>query len=132
MIRLSTVLVVLMLFSDLFGYSSPLVPKPGRMIRKTALTDIHIYGSITCKYGSGPAITFIQLWEQDLFEDWDDHLPETVFLDQTTYPFKYDVKGTVDGDEFPSHTYDFYLWAEHNCTSDRHTIYRFGRVIPAV
>ncbi|KAF1745632.1 hypothetical protein GCK72_022079 [Caenorhabditis remanei] len=81
-------------------------------------------------HGPGPAITFIQLWEQDLFENWDDHLPETVSLDQTTYPFKYDVKGTANGDEFPSTLYDFYLWAEHNCTSDRHTtrnkIYSFS------
>ncbi|KAF1745631.1 hypothetical protein GCK72_022078 [Caenorhabditis remanei] len=122
MIRLSTVLVLLLLSSDLFGYSSPLVPNPGRMTRKTVLNYVRFYGNITCQYANDPAIALLELWEHDSPVNADDHLPQTIVLDQTVYPYKYDIHATIDRDE--SNHYEFYLWVQHNCTFNRHTAKR--------
>ena len=65
MIRLSTVLVLLLLSSDVLGYSSPLVTKPGRVIRKSIIDHIRFFGNITCKYATDPSINFLELWERD-------------------------------------------------------------------
>ncbi|KAF1745616.1 hypothetical protein GCK72_022063 [Caenorhabditis remanei] len=123
MIRLSTVLVLLLLSSDVLGYSSPLVTKPGRVIRKSIIDHIRFFGNITCKYATDPSINFLELWERDSMNP-DDHLSQTVVLDQTIYPYKYDIHAIDDGDEWGSNNYSFYLWAEHNCTFNRRTITR--------
>ncbi|KAF1749376.1 hypothetical protein GCK72_025844 [Caenorhabditis remanei] len=75
---------------------------------------IHFTGLVTCKYHHAPAIQSIVLWEHNILTK-EFLLPQELNLDQTMYPYKYDIKATAFGD-YPTFDYEFYVNIVHNCS----------------
>ncbi|KAF1759578.1 hypothetical protein GCK72_016045 [Caenorhabditis remanei] len=74
---------------------------------------IHFTGQITCKHIQTPTIQSFVLWEHNRILK--DFLPfQQVTLDQTVYPYKYDVKARAFGD-WPTKEYEFYYYIIHDC-----------------
>ncbi|EFO96654.1 hypothetical protein CRE_02650 [Caenorhabditis remanei] len=76
--------------------------------KKTAQWDSHHAKtkSIELDLGLSSSKWIVQTWLQDAVTknlenneegDHDEHLPQTVILDQNDYPFKYDINATDDG-----------------------------------